>query len=120
MKLEGNPTREYQRSHREAQSEEKKHTADNMKVDLKFKNPLPVTENHCNDYDEYINRTSNQANQIRGDPSIAQQKIQTHRVDPKSASFKVLSCHALVNVLSFTRFSLLIWIIAMWWPSCLI
>lgn len=62
---------------------------------MKFKNPLPVYEQHYNNYDEYIMKTSAAGNQYSSENSIAS-RIHASKIDPKIPNFKVLSCHAVV------------------------
>ena len=66
-----------------------------MKIDMKYKNPLPVYEQHYNNYDEYIMKTSAAGNQYSNENSIAS-RIHATKIDPKAPNFKVLSCHAVV------------------------
>ena len=59
---------------------------------MKFKNPLPVYEQHYNNYDEYITKTSAAGNQYSTENSIAS-RIHATKIDPKTPNLKVLSCH---------------------------
>ena len=65
---------------------------------MKFKNPLPVYEQHYNNYDEYIMKTSTEGSKYLAENSIASQ-IHGKKVDPKVPIFKILSCSSVVRSL---------------------
>jgi hypothetical protein len=67
-----------------------------MKVDMKFKNPLPVYEQHYNNYDEYIMKTSAAGSQYSNENSIAS-RIHATKVDSRAPNFIVLSCQNVVT-----------------------
>lgn len=62
-----------------------------MKIDLKYKNPLMVYEQHYNDYDDYILKTAAAGQALQSENSISS-KIQASKIDSKLPNFKVLSC----------------------------
>jgi hypothetical protein len=67
---------------------------------MKFKNPLPIYEQHYNNYDEYIVKKSAAGNQLMmGDNALAS-KVHATKIDPKVPTFRVLSCHSVVSQLS--------------------
>lgn len=67
-----------------------------MKIDLRYKNPLPTYEQHYNIYEEYIMKTSAAGNQFSTENSIAS-RIHASKIDPKTPNFKVLNCHTVVR-----------------------
>ncbi len=53
-------------------------------------------EQHYNNYDEYIMKTSAAGNQYSNENSIAS-RIHSTKVDARTPNFKVLSCHNVVS-----------------------
>ena len=68
-----------------------------MKVDMQYKSVLPFYEQHYNNYEEYIMKTSAAGGLFSSENSIAS-RIHATKVDPKSPNFKVLSCHSVVSI----------------------
>ncbi len=65
---------------------------------MKYKNPLPVYEQHYNNYEEYIMKTSAAGSQYSVENSIAS-GIHASKIDQRTPTFKILSCHHVVNFL---------------------
>lgn len=72
----GSPPLNYTMGHQYRQH----HHLDEIKYDMKFKNPLPIYEQHYNNYDEYIMKTSAAGNQFMTENSIAS-KVHATKVD---------------------------------------
>lgn len=60
---------------------------------------LPVYEQHYNNYDDYIMKTSAAGSLYSSENSIAS-RIHATKVDPRTPNFKILSCHAVVSLIS--------------------
>jgi hypothetical protein len=82
-----------------------------MKVDMQYKSVLPFYEQHYNNYEEYIMKTSAAGGLFSSENSIAS-RIHATKVDPKAPNFKVLSCHSVVSIKcindNFSQFNLII------------
>ncbi len=63
-----------------------------VKVDLKFKRPLPIHEEHYNNYEDYQAKTAEQGHKYQTDENISS-KLGVERIDNKHPNFKMLSCH---------------------------
>eukprot|EP00347_Sterkiella_histriomuscorum_P019822 403340168 len=75
-----------------------------IKVDLKYKSVLPVYEQHYNNYEEYIMKTSAAGSLYSSENSIAS-RIHATKVDLKTPNFKVLSCHSVPIQLDYCEVS---------------
>ena len=76
-----------------------------MKVDLKFKSPLPVYEQHYNNYEEYIMKTSTAGSQFQASENNVATRIHATKIDPKTPNFKVLFCHSVPINLDYCEVS---------------